>query len=211
MGEILDFLGAIDRVAFVPFALFDRTAYAEKGGERFRTEGIRVDEVTADGAGRELLETVPAVFVGGGNTFRLLDTLQQAGMLDLLRQRVESGMHYMGASAGINIAAPTIRTTNDMPIVEPASFRALGLVPFQINPHYLDRDPSSTHMGETREQRLLEFLEENDSTVVGLREGAWIRVDGDAVRLGGRNGARVFRRGREPEERGPGSGLGDLV
>jgi dipeptidase E len=125
------------------------------------------------------------VFVGGGNTFRLLDALQRTGLLVVLRARVLDGLPYMGASAGTNIAAPTIRTTNDMPIVEPATFSALGLVPFQINPHYLDADPASTHNGETREQRIGEFLEENDVAVLGLREGTWLRVDGPRASIGG--------------------------
>ena len=210
MREILDFLGGIDRIGFVPFALFDRAGYAARASERFAVEGVRVEEVTADARGRAQLEDLPAVFVGGGNTFRLLETLQRAGMVEVLRWRAESGMLYLGASAGINVAAPTIRTTNDMPIVEPKSFEALSLVGFQINPHYLDPNPSSTHMGETREQRLLEFLEENDVPVVGLREGAWIRVEAGSLRLGGRHGARIFRRGIEPEERAPGDGLEDL-
>jgi dipeptidase E len=117
----------------------------------------------------------------------------------------------MGASAGSNIAAPTIRTTNDMPIVEPDSFDALGLVPFQINPHYIDPDPGSSHMGETREQRLEEFLEENALPVVGIREGVWIRVDGREATLGGKKGTRIFRQDREPEEREPGASLSDLM
>jgi len=116
----------------------------------------------------------------------------------------------MGASAGSNIAAPTIRTTNDMPIVEPGSFESLGLVGFQINPHYIDPAPDSRHMGETREQRLEEYLEENDRAVVGLREGAWVRVEARAVHLGGANGARIFRCAREPEERVAGESLSDL-
>ena len=115
-------------------------------------------------------------------------------------------MPYLGASAGINIAGPTIRTTNDMPIVEPAGFAALALVPFQINPHYLDADAGSRHMGETREDRIREYLEENDVPVVGLREGAWLRVNG-RLRLEGRNGARLFRRGEAPEELAPGAAL----
>src|SRR5262249_19579645 len=126
-------------------------------------------------------------------------------------ERALAGMPYMGSSAGTNIAAPTIRTTNDMPIVQPASFEALGLVPFQINPHYLDPDPKSTHMGETREQRLREFHEENEAPVVGLREGAWMRIEGDRAILGGARGARIFRRDEEPEERGTGDSLDDLL
>ena len=103
------------------------------------------------------------MFVGGGNTFRLLKTLQDAALLEPLQRRARDGLPYLGASAGINIVCPTIRTTNDMPIVEPADFEALALVPFQINPHYLDPDPGSRHMGETREDRIREFLEENDA------------------------------------------------
>jgi len=157
------------------------------------------------------VENADAVFVGGGNTFRLLKTLQDAQLLAPLGARARAGLPYLGASAGINLACPTVRTTNDMPIVEPHGFDALGLVPFQINPHYLDPDPGSIHMGETRELRIVEFLEENDCAVVGLREGAWIRVEGERAALGGRTGVRIFRRGMEPEERPPGASLDDLM
>jgi dipeptidase E len=211
MAEMKELLGERRMIAFVPFALFDRAAYAAAAEERFEREGFLVQAVTADAAGFGVLDRAEAVFVGGGNTFRLLKTLQDTGLLDALRRRVESGLVYMGASAGSNIAAPTIRTTNDMPIVEPGSFDALGLVPFQINPHYIDPPPDSTHMGETREQRLVEFLEENETPVVGIREGVWIRVEEDRARLGGINGTRIFRRGAEPEERPPGADLSDLL
>jgi dipeptidase E len=207
MAEVLSFLGSTRRLAFVPFALFDRDGYAAKAAARFGKEGVTLTAVTPDLAGRETLEGAEAVFVGGGNTFRLLDTLQKTALLHVLRDRAVSGMPYLGASAGTNIAAPTIRTTNDMPILEPASFDALGLVPFQINPHYLDADPGSRHMGETREERLREYLEENEAPVLGLREGAWLRVEGDAMTLGGGSGARLFRRGAEPAELPPGADL----
>jgi dipeptidase E len=137
--------------------------------------------------------------------------MQDSDLLGALRARALGGMPYLGASAGINLAGPTIRTTNDMPIVEPRGFDALALVPFQINPHYLDPDPASTHMGETREQRLAEFQEENATPVVGLREGGWIRVEGTTGRLGGRRGARIFRRGATAEERPTGAALDDLL
>ncbi len=211
MAAIGDFLGDRRRIAFVPFALFDRAGYAAQAGERLEREGYQVRPVTADDDGRETLEWAAAVFVGGGNTFRLLNTLQESGLLQAIRRRVDEGLSYMGASAGSNVAAPTIKTTNDMPIVEPRSFDALGLVPFQINPHYLDPEPGSTHMGETREQRLLEFLEENPTPVVALREGGWIRVEGASARLGGLRGARVLRRDRDPEELAPGADLSPLL
>jgi dipeptidase E len=210
MAEVRAFLGPVKRLTFVPFALADHDAYTAKARERFAREGI---EVTALAAGRgrsDTLDSAQAVFVGGGNTFRLLRTLQSTGHLDALRARVRAGMPYLGASAGTNIAAPTIRTTNDMPIVQPASFDALDVVPFQINPHYIDADASSRHMGETREERLREYLEENETPVIGLREGAWIRVVGDARTLGGAAGARVFRRDAEPVELAPGSDLASV-
>jgi dipeptidase E len=211
LAEIDGFLGPVRRLVFVPFALHDRTAYGAKAAERLRAIGVEVSTLTADEAGRRMAREAEAVFTGGGNTFRLLKTLQDSGLFPILRERALAGMPYIGSSAGTNLAAPTIRTTNDMPIVQPASFEALGLVPFQINPHYLDPDPGSTHMGETREQRLREFHEENDTPVVGLREGAWIRVADDRATLGGARGARIFRRGQEPEERKPGESLDDLL
>src|SRR6185295_9580254 len=211
LSEIDDFLGPLRRLVFVPFALRDWEGYGSKVRARLAAIGIEVKTLTADEAGRYLAAEAEAVFTGGGNTFRLLKTLQDSGLLQLLRERALVGMPYIGSSAGTNIVAPTIRTTNDMPIVEPASFEALGLVPFQINPHYLDADPGSTHMGETREQRLREFHEENETLVVGIREGAWIRVEGDHATLGGSRGARIFRRDQVPEERGPGESLDDLL
>jgi dipeptidase E len=211
ISEIDGFLGPVRRLLFVPFALQNRQAYGAKAGDRLKAIGVEVTTLTADEAGRRQVEEAEAVFTGGGNTFRLLKTLQDSGLLPILRARGLAGVPYIGSSAGTNIAAPTIRTTNDMPIVEPDSFEALGLVPFQINPHYIDPDPGSTHMGETREQRLKEFHEENGTPVVGLREGAWIRVEGDHAALGGARGARIFRRHQEPEERRTGASLDDLL
>lgn len=211
LEEIDGFLGPVRSLVFVPFALKDREGYGAKAAERLAAIGVEVRTLTADAAGSRLAREAEAVFTGGGNTFRLLKTIQESGLLPILRERALAGMPYIGSSAGTNIAAPTIRTTNDMPIVQPPSFEALGLVPFQINPHYLDADPGSTHMGETREQRLKEFHEENETPVVGIREGAWIRVEGDRATLGGARGARIFRRGQEPEERETGESLDDLL
>ena len=209
--EIDGFLNGVDRLVFVPFAQKDRKGTGARVAARLVDIGVDVGTLTADERGRRMLQDAEAVFIGGGNTFRLLKTLQDERMIPILQERARAGMPYIGSSAGTNVATPTIRTTNDMPIVQPASFDALGLVPFQINPHYIDPDPGSTHMGETREQRLKEFHEENETVVVGLREGAWIRVEGDRATLEGGNGARIFRRDREPEERKSGAELSDLL
>jgi dipeptidase E len=198
--EIRSFLGDAKRVLFVPYALFDRDKYAATAQQRFEKMGYALSPVhTADDPAQAVRET-DAIFIGGGNTFRLLKALYEFELLDPIRERVAAGMPYVGSSAGSNVATPTIKTTNDMPIVEPPSFAALGLVSFQINPHYLDPDPNSKHMGETREERLIQFLEENETPVVGLREGAMLRIENGEVELRGSTGARIFRKGLEPLE-----------
>ena len=209
--EIRDFLGNARNVLFVPFALFDRDAYAAKARERFAAMGYELTSIHEVQDQQESVENADAVFIGGGNTFRLLRTLYEFELLAPIRRRVESGMPYIGSSAGSNVAAPTIKTTNDMPIVEPPSFTALGLVHFQINPHYLDPDPASKHMGETREERLIQFLEDNATPVVGLREGAIIRVENGSALLKGSTGARIFRRGHEAIEVLPGARLDEWI
>jgi dipeptidase E len=157
------------------------------------------------------VEEAEAVFAGGGNTFRLLKSLYELELLDPLRRRTSTGMPYIGSSAGSNVAGRTIGTTNDMPIVEPPSFDALGLVPFNLNPHYLDPDPASTHKGETREERIIQFQEENDIPVVALRESAMLRIEGGSASLRGIGGARIFRRGEPPAEVDPGARLDFLL
>ena len=210
MEAILEHLGDVRRVLFVPWAKRDREEYTELARRRFAREGIEVNGLQ-DSAARDAIESAEAVFVGGGNTFRLLAALQRAQCIEPLRCRARQGMPYLGASAGSGIAAPSIRTTNDMPIVQPQCFEALALVPFQINAHYLDADKNSRHMGETREERLLEYLEENEIPVVGLREGSWLRAAGTTVCLEGKAGARIFRRGHDPVEAAPGDSIGALV
>jgi len=209
--EMMSLLGGAGRVLFVPFALHDRDAYAAKARERFLRMGLELESAHEAVDPRRSVEDAEAIFIGGGNTFRLLRDLYELDLLAAIRRRVEGGVPYLGASAGANVAGATIMTTNDMPIVEPPSFEALALVPFQLNPHYLDPDPGSTHMGETRETRIREFLEENDNTVVGLREGAMLRIANGAATLAGSRGARVFRRGRDPEEFEPGARLDFLL
>ena len=210
-AEIRDFLGGIARVLFVPFAVYDRDTYAASAAERFKRMGYDVTSVHNAANPFQVVADTEAIFIGGGNTFRLLKTLYDQSLLDPIRQRVAEGMPYIGSSAGSNVAGPTIKTTNDMPIVQPPSFEALGLVSFQINPHYLDPDPNSKHMGETREKRIQEFLEENDTPVLGLREGAIARCESGRTVLKGSTGARIFRKGQDPIETVPGAELDALL
>jgi dipeptidase E len=209
--EIRDFLGGLKRVLFVPFALFDRDKYAATAYARFQKMGYELTSIHTAANPVQAIKETDAMFIGGGNTFRLLKTLYEFDLLDVIRERVEGGMPYIGSSAGSNMACPTIKTTNDMPIVQPPSFNALGLVSFQINPHYLDPDPNSKHMGETREERIFQFLEENETPVVGLREGAMLRIENGETILRGSTGARVFRRGFEPVEISPGARVDGIV
>lgn len=210
-AEIRDILGAVERVVFVPFALHDRDGYTARAREGFEPMGYQLDSVHDRRDPKELIHSAEAFFVGGGNTFRLLDELYRRDLLKPIAAAVERGAIYMGSSAGSNVACVTIKTTNDMPIVHPPSFDALNLVPFNINPHYLDPDPESKHMGETRETRIREFHEMNAPVVVGLREGSMLRVEADSVTLKGTTGARVFRKGVEPEEFQPGANLDFLL
>ena len=197
--EVLDAHVGDRPLWFVPYARADHDAYTAWVA---RALGREVHGVHREPDPAAALRTAGAVMVGGGNTFRLLAAVQRLGLLAPLRE-VE---RYVGSSAGTNLAGPTIRTTNDMPIVATDGLDALGLVPFQINPHYLDPDPASTHQGETREERIAEFHEENHTPVLGLREGAWLHRAGDTLTLDG-NTARLFRRGRAPVELAPGTDL----
>ena len=208
--EIRTFLKRVGRVLFVPFALYDRDAYASTARDRFQKMGYGLESIHTAADAQQAVNDAEAIFIGGGNTFRLLKALYDAGVLQVIRRRVAEGMPYIGSSAGANVAGPTIRTTKDMPIVQPPSFDALGLVPFQISPHFLDPDPNSTHMGETQEERILQFLEENDTPVAGLREGAIVRVENSSMILKGSSGARIFRKGHEPVEARAGEDLEHL-
>ena len=208
--EIRDFLGNVAEVLFVPFALYDRDAYASLARERFHKMGYALTSIHTAANAQQAVTDADAIFIGGGNTFRLLKSLCDTAILQTIRQRVAEGMLYIGSSAGSNVAGPTIKTTKDMPIVQPPSFDALGLVPFQISPHFLDPDPNSTHMGETQEERIMQFLEENDTPVVGMREGAMVRAEHGTHTLKGSSGARIFRKGQEPVETKPGETLDHL-
>jgi dipeptidase E len=199
-GFIQELFRGAARIAFIPYALFDREAYAQKAEQRFAALGLDLVSVHRAGDDRAAVSAADGIFVGGGNTFRLLDALYRHGLVDLIRERVEAGTPYLGSSAGSIVAGPTIMTTKDMPVVQPPSFKSLHLVSFQISPHYLDPDPHTTHMGETQEERILQFLEENDRTVIGLREGSFIHCDQRSAVLDGPYSARVFRRAHDPLE-----------
>jgi dipeptidase E len=209
--EIRNFLGAAKTGLFVPFALYDRDAYTAQANARFEAMGYTLESVHSIENPLRAIQRADAIFVGGGNTFRLLKALQDLDLLEPIRRRVKSGAGYIGSSAGSNVAGPTIKTTKDMPIVQPRSFDSLGLIPFQISPHYLDPDPASTHMGETQDERILQFLEENETPVVGIREGAWLLIENGGVTLKGDAGARIFRRDHAPIEVRPGTEISNLV
>ncbi len=200
--ELADFLGADRRrVMFFPFALYDQQSYVTRIREALR-DVCEVQSAT-DATLRQVLDA-DAYFVGGGNSWRLLAHLHREGFVGLLRRQVRDGVPYVGSSAGTNMACPTLRTTNDMPIVAPLTWEALGIVDFQMNTHYIDVADTQTHMGETRQTRLEEFLEENDVPVLALREGCWLRIETSDKTLGGTRGAVLFRRGHAPQELVPG-------
>jgi dipeptidase E len=201
------------RVLFIPFAgvRISFAEYTATVGERFREMGYELESVHEASDPAEAVRHASAIAVGGGNTFHLLRGLYETGLIEHLRARVEDGVPYIGWSAGSNVACPTIKTTNDMPIVEPPSLRALNLIPFQINPHYTDAQPVA-HAGETRDQRLAEFLEVNaDIYVIGLREGTILRVEDTSVKLLGDQSARVFLKGRETRDYTPQDSLDFLL
>lgn len=199
LGELF---AGLHEVAFVPFALADHDGYTATVASALARFGVRVVGAhTAEPA--RVVGQADAVFIGGGNTFRLVDALYRTGLIEAVPALVRDGMPYLGSSAGTNVATPSLRTTNDMPIVEPPSFTTLGLVPFQINPHYLDPDPASTHQGETRDERLRQYLEENDVPVLAMREGTWLSREGDSLSFAGaETGGRLYRRGQDVVEVG---------
>lgn len=180
-------------VTFVPYALADWDDYADRVSDALGAHGINVVSAHRAPAADALIVSSSVVLMGGGNTFRLLDSLRTLGVVDELADRIRAGAtRYLAASAGTNLACPTIRTTNDMPICELQTLTAMGVLPFQVNLHYVDPDPDSTFMGETRDERIEEFLEENDCPVLALYEGSWLRVSGATMTVTGR--AKLFDR-----------------
>ena len=202
LPEIARVLQSVREVVFVPYAAvtFSYADYERKVQARLSEIGIRVRSVHRAADPRRMIREAEAICVGGGNTFALAKKMQEQGLMQAILGKIRRGTPYVGWSAGSNVCCPTISTTNDMPIVCPASFRAIGAVPFQINPHYLDANPEG-HAGETREQRILEYIAANPRRwVVGLREGCMLHCTDEGLRLIGSRPMRIFRKGREPRE-----------
>jgi dipeptidase E len=211
IGKFLS--SGIDQVLFIPYAAvtFTYDEYEKKVQERFAELGISVESIHHYSSPVEAVKFAKAIIIGGGNTWQLIRCLHDFNLIDPIREKVLTGTPFVGWSAGANVACPTIRTTNDMPVVDPVGLYACNLVPFQINPHYLDEHPEG-HAGETREQRILEFIEINtDVYVVGLREGTMLEIHNRRIELIGPRPARIFRKGESPREVNPGGDLQFLM
>lgn len=203
----------VKEVIFVPYARpsgITHDEYTAKAQEAFTKIGIKLVGLHTFDNPVEALANAKGLFTGGGNTFLLVKMLYEEGVIEPLRDAVLAGTPYLGTSAGSNICGQNVRTTNDMPIVYPPSFDAMGLLPFNINPHYLDPIEGDTHMGETRETRINEFHSQNSTAVVGLREGSWLEVEGDKIVLHGTLEARIFEQNKEAREVPTGTDLSDL-
>ena len=200
-------------ILFIPYARpggISHEEYTALAGRGFEKIGLQLRGIHEYKNPLKAVAEAQGIFTGGGNTFVLVHDLYRNDLLPAIHQAVVNGTPYLGTSAGTNIAGLDMKTTNDMPIVYPPSFKTLGLVPFNINPHYLDPDPASTHKGETREVRIKEFHQFNNQPVVGLREGSWLEAEGEDIILKGNHSARIFRNGKEPQEIESGSLLNGL-
>jgi dipeptidase E len=203
MEEMAELFKDVEEVIFIPYARpggISHDEYTEKAAKAFTKIGKKLVGLHTFENPVEALKTAKGAFTGGGNTFVLVSALYRLELMQPLREAIFKGLPYMGTSAGSNICGVSMQTTNDMPIVYPPSFKTLGVIPFNLNPHYLDPNPGSKHMGETRETRIAEFHTQNTVPVVGLREGSWLRVNGDEITLKGKLKARIFEQGKEPYE-----------
>jgi dipeptidase E len=208
---MLEHLRGARSAVMIPYAQSDHDRATARFSDWLSPHGVKITGVHTTRDPAAAVAGAEAILVTGGNSFRLVTALHRLSLLGPVRSAIDRGIPYFGASAGANVACPTIRTTNDMPIVQPPSFAAFDLVPFQINPHYIDPPPPEARIGETREERLKEFLEENDVTVVALREQTWLAVDGQSMQVRGTGGAVLFRRGAEPRQLTGGSDLSWLL
>ncbi len=202
-----------ETIVFIPYARpggLSHEAYTQKVCEAFTGINVNVKGLHEFESAADAIRSAQGIFTGGGNTFLLVYQLYKNKVMDVLAEALKNGTPYLGTSAGSNITGLTMQTTNDMPIIYPPSFQTLGMIPFNLNPHYLDPDLQSKHMGETRETRIAEFHQFNNVPVLGLREGSWLDVKGDKIILKGELSARFFRPNREAEELEPGANLSFL-
>ncbi|MDG5492829.1 dipeptidase PepE [Psychroserpens sp. SPM9] len=213
LDELQVFFSDTSEILFIPYARpsgithDDYTSKVRKAFEKINKTVIGIHEFENP---KDALKQAKGIFTGGGNTFVLVNQLYKNDLIDTIKSVVKNGTPYLGTSAGSNICGLTINTTNDMPIVYPPSFKTFGFVPFNINPHYLDPDPTSKHMGETRETRIKEFHQFNTQPVVGIREGSWLEVNGDSIILKGTHDARIFEYNQPPYEVNTETDLSDL-
>ena len=201
--EIAQLFSETEEVLFIPYARpsgISHNKYTEIAQEAFSKIGKKVIGIHSLENPVEAVNNAKGIFIGGGNTFVLVSELYRKNTLEVLRKAIFDGLPYLGTSAGSNICGITMNTTNDMPIIYPPSFKTLGIIPFNINPHYLDPDPSSKHMGETRETRINEFHTQSTIPVIGIREGSWLQVKDNTILLKGSHTARIFEQNKKPYE-----------
>jgi dipeptidase E len=213
LPEISELFQKCEEIIFIPYARpggISHENYTALVKKTFKDMSFKVKGLHEFKDPKKAINHAEGIFIGGGNTFVLVDKLYRNDVMELLREKIQNGTPYLGTSAGTNICGLTMQTTNDMPIVYPPSFKTLGIVPFNLNPHYLDPDKNSTHKGETRETRILEFHSTNTHPVVGLREGSWLELKDDEIILKGSLSARIFKAGKEPYELEINSSLTEL-
>nr|WP_321246296.1 dipeptidase PepE [uncultured Psychroserpens sp.] len=213
LDELSIFFKDVSEILFIPYARpsgITHDEYTQKVSVPFNKIGKKIVGIHEFENPKEAIKNAKGIFTGGGNTFVLVNQLYKNDLIDAIKTEVKNGTPYIGTSAGSNICGLTINTTNDMPIVYPPSFKTFGFVPFNINPHYLDPDPTSKHMGETRETRIKEFHKFNTQPVIGIREGSWLEVKGDTITLKGTLDARIFEYDKTPYEIKTGSELSQL-
>ncbi|CAM4223007.1 dipeptidase PepE [Gillisia hiemivivida] len=214
LPEIAKLFKNCDEIIFIPFARpggITHEEYTSIAKKAFETISINVKGLHEFKDKEQALKEAKGIFTGGGNTFLLVDKLHRNNLMMPLREQILAGTPYLGSSAGTNIGGLTMQTTNDMPIIYPPSFKTLGIVPFNINPHYLDPDLNSKHKGETRETRIKEFHTINTQPVVGIREGSWLEIKGENITLRGSLSARIFTVGKEPKELVSNSNLSEII
>lgn len=203
LPELETLFNEVNEIIFIPYARpggISHDSYTEIAAKAFQKIEKKIIGIHTYNNPAKAIENAKAIFTGGGNTFVLVNQLYKTEVMPVLRKKIYEGTPYLGTSAGSNICGLTMQTTNDMPITYPPSFKTLGIVPFNINPHYLDPIENSTHMGETRETRIKEYHAHNNVPVVGLREGSWLQVHHKTIQLKGNHTARIFEKNKSPYE-----------